>query len=71
MGLMEKLRNWVICSFLKESFQQIEKIDFITPALEKLYQQKLFKDRWSDVLDHINEVLQDAQRHVYNARSWK
>ncbi|MES0334827.1 MAG: hypothetical protein SFH39_00495 [Candidatus Magnetobacterium sp. LHC-1] len=64
------IRDNIIAKLLKDSFKQIEKINWMTKALEICFKQKIFKDMWSQFLDSVDGLLDDAKEEVKSARTW-
>ena len=68
--MFNKLRDWLVAKLLQDSFKQIEKINWMTKALDICYKQPTIKDIWQKFLDSVEGLLQDAIDEVKTARKW-
>ena len=63
IGLVFK---WVFVDGLKE----IEKKNYTTMVLEKLYKQPEFNSNWKYICDGVSALLQDAAEEAKTASTW-
>lgn len=64
--IIELVFKWVFVDGLKE----IEKQNYVTKVLEKLYQKPEFKTGWKPMCQGITELLQDAAMEAKVAGEW-
>ena len=67
---MANLQNWVISKILIDGSKQIEKINWMTKALEVCYKKKEIKKVWQKFLDATEGILNDAKDEISQARKW-
>ena len=68
--MLEKLRNYLIAKGLIDGFKQIEKINWMSRALDVCYKRKELRDNWSVFLDSVTGILDDAKDETQTARKW-
>ena len=68
--MIDKIRNWLLAKMLMDGFKQIEKINWMTKALDICYKQSLLKSSWVPFLDSVDGLLDDAKDEVKQARFW-
>ena len=67
--MWEAIRNRLVAKLFKDSFKQIEKINWCTKALEILFKQ-IPNSLWSHFIDGVVELLKDAIGEAEIARKW-
>lgn len=68
------MKNWIIGLVFKwvfiDGLKEIEKQNYITKFLEKMYQQPDLKKNWKTVCQGIAELLRDAMEETKVAGTW-
>ena len=64
------LEKVVVMELIKASEGKIEKLNWMTTLLEKLYKNKPLRDNWIKFIDNLISILIDATVEARVARQW-
>ena len=64
------LERLVVLQLIKASEGRIEKLNWMTTMLEKLYRNRPLRENWEKFVDQIISILNDALIEARVAKKW-